>query len=264
MYHSITFVNIDPLGDGTHTVTANTWDDWHLVPARRPVFSPPAVKEHIIDIPGKDGVLDFTESLTGYPMFERREGSFEFIVMNGYQEWYNLYAIIGEFLHGRKLQAILEDDPDHYYEGRFQISEWRSEKDYTRIVIAYKVDPLRWTVQTASQFNPSSYITEYSETGLHSRLTALILGLTWVAMTAPVITVIGDPIECEYLGSENGTLVVLHTDTLEAGTHQEVNGNIRRPAIYDSTYTSRTTTAYRMNWISGETTVKIDFRRGYI
>ena len=48
MYHSIT------IGD------KNTWDDWHLIPATRPLFNPPTVKENMVNIPGGDGVLDLT------------------------------------------------------------------------------------------------------------------------------------------------------------------------------------------------------------
>ena len=66
MYHSITFGS------------KNTWEDWHLVPTSRPLFLPPKQKKSITDIPGGDGVLDMSEALTGYPVFNNREGSFEF------------------------------------------------------------------------------------------------------------------------------------------------------------------------------------------
>ena len=48
MYHSVTF------GD------KNTWDDWRLVPASRPVFNPPAQKVKTLEIPGGDGVIDLS------------------------------------------------------------------------------------------------------------------------------------------------------------------------------------------------------------
>ena len=82
MYHSITF------GD------KNTWDDWHLVPASRPLFNPPTVKTKIIDIPGANGNLDLSDSLTKYPVYNNREGQIEFIVMNDYWEWYDAYSTI--------------------------------------------------------------------------------------------------------------------------------------------------------------------------
>jgi hypothetical protein len=141
MYHSITF------GD------KNTWDDWHLVPSSRPVFNPPSVKTKIIDIPGGDGVIDLTESLTGYPVYNNREGSFEFIVVNDnyepvdeHREWYNVYSDIMDYLHGQEITAKLEDDKNYYYKGRFAVNNWKSDKYHSLITIDYSVEPYKWLV----------------------------------------------------------------------------------------------------------------------
>lgn len=127
MYHSITF------GD------KNTWDDWHLIPSKRPSFNPPTVKSQYVDIPGGNGVLDLTESLTGYPLYNTRTGSWEFYVENGFKPWDELYSEISNYLHGQKLRAILEDDPGFYYEGRFTVDEWNSDSWWSTITISYDV-----------------------------------------------------------------------------------------------------------------------------
>ena len=75
MYHSITF------GD------KNTWDNWHIVPTSRPVFNPPKQKTKFLEIEGGNSLIDLSEALTGYPLYDNREGSFEFVVMNDYKEW---------------------------------------------------------------------------------------------------------------------------------------------------------------------------------
>lgn len=254
MYHSITFVNENYVGPGG--TTRNTWDDWHLVPASRPVFSPPALKEHIIDIPGKDGVLDFTESLTGYPMFERREGSFEFIVMNGYLEWYTLYSTISSFLHGHKLKAILEDMPDEYYEGRFVISDWKSEKDYSRITISYKVDPFKWDVQPWSTVR-----TVHQPNGLIT--VPLILGSLWVIKKDIIVTVTGPDVQIHYVYKDDRGIDTTYYEILEEGTHHinMLDGPIRRE-LFDSTLN-----AFYFQGVEGGTTdstVQVEARRGYI
>ncbi|MCD8119765.1 MAG: hypothetical protein LUE29_09870 [Lachnospiraceae bacterium] len=141
MYHSITF------GD------KNTWDDWHIVPTSRPFFSPPELKKKTLDIPGADGVIDLTEALTGYPVYENRTGSIEFVVMNDYcqpidsaDEWQEIYSDIMDYLHGQKMIAVLEDDPTYYYEGRFTVSQWQSGSYYSVITIDYDVNPYKWSL----------------------------------------------------------------------------------------------------------------------
>lgn len=131
MYHSITF------GD------KNTWDNWHLVPTSRPVFNPPKQKIKTLEILGGNGIIDLSESLTGYPLYENREGSFEFVVMNGYKPWQEAYSDISDYIHGRKMRAVLEDDPYYYYEGRFSINAWKSDKNNSFITIDYNVAPYK-------------------------------------------------------------------------------------------------------------------------
>lgn len=135
MYHSITF------GD------KNTWDDWHLIPSSLPVFSPPGVKTNYIDIPGKSGSIDVTESLTGHPLYNSREGSFEFYVIPDYATWVETFTMISRYLHGQAMDAVLEDDRGYRYHGRFSVNSYKSEKDWDKIVIDYHVDPykLEWT-----------------------------------------------------------------------------------------------------------------------
>lgn len=136
MYHSITF------GD------RNTWDDWHLVPSSYPAFAPPSLKKKTLDIPGGDGVIDLSEALTGYPVYENREGSFEFYVMNGYKSWYETYSDIMDYLHGQEMKAILEDDKEYYYAGRFTVNQWKSDKNWSKITIDYSVGPYKWMIRS--------------------------------------------------------------------------------------------------------------------
>lgn len=127
----------------------NTWHDWFLVPTERPVVSSPSPKTNIIDIPGADGAIDATNSLTGYPLYSRRQGSWTFKIMNGYYSWDILYSRICAFLHGRKLRVMLEDDAMWYYEGRFEVSMTPGENN-SEITISYDLEPYKykmWSTQ---------------------------------------------------------------------------------------------------------------------
>ena len=138
MYHSITF------GE------KNTWDDWRLAPSSRPVFNPPAQKVKTLDVPGGDGLIDLSQALTGYPVYQNRTGSFEFYVMNDFKPWQIAYSDIMDYLHGQTMRAILEDDPEYFYEGRFTVNAWKSDKDYSKIVIDYSVGPYKWSILSST------------------------------------------------------------------------------------------------------------------
>ena len=123
----------------------NTYDDWHIVANNRPIFSPPKVKTEYVDIPGGNGSLDLSESLTGYPVYENRTGTFDFRVLNDYGEWQERYSQIMEYLHGRQLYAVLDDDPNYFYQGRFTVDDWNSSDDtWSQITLGYTVNPFKW------------------------------------------------------------------------------------------------------------------------
>lgn len=153
MYHSITFEKAY-LQNATKK---NTWDDWHLVPSSRPVIGPPPVKTKTVDIPGGDGLIDLTESLTGYPTYNNRTGSIEFIVVNDFnwqnpnhEEWYKTYSDIMSYVHGCSLKMILDDDPEYYYEGRFSVDSWKSDKNNSKITLKYDVGPFKRYISTTT------------------------------------------------------------------------------------------------------------------
>lgn len=131
-------------------VGKNTWDDWKILPKERPVFAPPEQKTTYIDIPGGNGTLDLSESLSGYPVYKNRTGSFTFRVMNDYVEWHERYSEIMEYLHGKRMKAILYDDPDWFYEGRFAIDSWTSQPTWSEITIKYDVHPYKWSVELST------------------------------------------------------------------------------------------------------------------
>lgn len=131
MYHSIT------IG------TKNTWDDWHLIPKSRPLFNPPQVKTNYVDIPGGDGILDLTTSFSGRPLYKNRTGSWEFYVENDFRDWAVLFSEIMNYLQGQKFQAVLEDDPLYYYEGRFSVNVWKSDPGRSLITLDYDVSPYK-------------------------------------------------------------------------------------------------------------------------
>lgn len=161
MYHSITF-NRHYTVPYTRTVSKNTYTDFRLVPASRPVISPPDLKKVYIDIPGSNGSIDLSEVVSGCPVYNNREGEIDFIVLNenysgfsSYDTWIKRYTEILNFLHGRDIEMILEDDPDYYYRGRFLINEWVSSKDYSSITLSYMLDPFKWASKSSLVTKPN-------------------------------------------------------------------------------------------------------------
>lgn len=173
MYHSIAFLDYyegiwDSLAESDEPFkrpdAVNTWDDWHLIPSSRPVINPPTVRTQFVSIPGLSGDLDLTEALTGFPTYGNRTGSLEFIVANGYRPWDVAYSRIMEYLQGKKKVIILEDERNYAYEGRFWVSEWKSDKAYSLITIEYNIQPYKRYILKSGErwlWDPFDFVNGY-------------------------------------------------------------------------------------------------------
>lgn len=150
MYHSIT------IGD------KNTWDDWHLIAKVRPFFNPPKLKTKYIEIPGASGSIDVSQILTGYPLYNNREGSIDFTILNtddledgSQMKWNYLYSEMMNYLNRKNFKAILEDEPDYYYEGQFSVTGYKpgdsSSNSRGTITVSYILDPYKWAIKTTTE-----------------------------------------------------------------------------------------------------------------
>lgn len=126
---------------------------WSLIPTSRPVIAAPKIKSYTIDIPGADGKIDVSDQPSGYPVFNNRMGSLEFLVEDQETPWNELHTDIINTLHGRELKMRLADEPDWYYKGRFFFNEWRSEKDWSRVTIEYDLDPYKYQETLSTDSN---------------------------------------------------------------------------------------------------------------
>lgn len=150
MYHS---VNINGV---------NTYDDWHLIPTSPLMVSMPPIREQYLDLVGSNGYFDLTESLTGYPLYQNRTGSWEFLVLNAYNGVTNfnpsvLYSEIAYMIHGRQSKIVFEDDPEYYYSGRLSLGDWSSDPNNSKITIDYNLDPYKYDLQDIATKNENVF-----------------------------------------------------------------------------------------------------------
>lgn len=86
-------------------------------------LSPPEPKIYTVDIPGGDGVIDLTQSLTGDVTYENRQQEFPFMVVNP-DSFERVKTDVSNFLHGKSFDYQMTMDPGYAYHGRFTVTEY--------------------------------------------------------------------------------------------------------------------------------------------
>lgn len=233
--------------DGVTIGTKHSYRDWGLLLKSRPVISPPSPKTVYVDIPGSDGVIDLTESLTGDVKFDNRTIKCEFVVLDARNRWSDIYSEIMDYLHGQRMKVRLDEDPTYYYEGRLQVNEWKSDKVTSTITIEGDVEPYKMEMFSSLEdwewdsFNfETGIIRDYKEIRVDESLTFTIEGRR--KSVVPSFTVLSDDgsgLQVRF----NGT-----TYDLPDGTSRVLNIVIK----------NGTNTLY----FTGNGTVSIDYRGG--
>ena len=135
MYYSLTFGG-----------EKNTWDNWHLIPSTPPIIPAPEPVVNLVDIPGRRlGPIDLSLFPFNRIQYKRITGSWDF-----YRETESstmrkeMYEEIRKYLHGKTMTVALEEDPTHYYRGRFVVGVPSNSRGPTSISIGYDLEPMRF------------------------------------------------------------------------------------------------------------------------
>lgn len=129
----------------------HTYKDWGLLQVGPAIVSPPKVQTYYIKVPGRDGSLDYTTALDGNVHYESREFTVTLKCVSGRDDLKNTYHKILNYLHGRKLRAVCDDDQNFYWDGRFEVNEpkW-DKKGYWTIEVSGQVDPYKYSISTST------------------------------------------------------------------------------------------------------------------
>lgn len=217
---------------------------YDLFPKSKMTVQPPDVRETYIDIAGKDGEVDLSEALTGYPSYESRDAKFEFTVMDR-NSWDYVYSRLMNEIHGRKLYVILEDDINYYYTGRLKVDSFRTKKNTATIVVDAYLDPYKVMVGATSEqwpWDPFNFETDiardYKDLTVDGSTTYTIIGSRM-------------PVRPQFKASASGMTVSLNGTSYNLSTSYKTPTDF--PQIRDR--------AYEMTF-SGSGTVSVKFDIG--
>lgn len=129
----------------------NTWYDWRLILTAKSAPKPEP-KTNYVKLDGVSGSLDFTEALTGEVAYDDRTVTASFSASEGdYVSREQLFRDITTALHGRKIQLIEPDDPEHYYLGRVRVLDWVNTPAYATFSIEATCEPWRYAVNESER-----------------------------------------------------------------------------------------------------------------
>lgn len=123
----------------------DTFAEYGLLLASKSI-SLPEVRANMIDVPGRDGLLDASEVLTGEVTYKNRTITLKLTgvdTVSG-KKW---PATISDFcnkVHGKRVKVTFPEDTAHYYSGRCSVGEVGLVKMMQTIPVTVNCDPWKY------------------------------------------------------------------------------------------------------------------------
>ena len=122
--------------------TFHSFDNFALILTSKTIGQP-VVKTEYVEVLGADGQLDLTEAF-GEVKYLNRKLTFVFSIFEDANEWAAAYSRVLNNLHGKKMKIVLDDDPEFYYIGRVNVSDYISAKRIGNITIEVDAEPYKY------------------------------------------------------------------------------------------------------------------------
>ena len=99
---------------------------------------PPSVKENYVDVAGGDSSIDLTEAVGGV-VYDDGEIEFKFTLKDRDKK-----DQMKNDLHGKRMQIVLEREPEFYYDGRIRCTKEEWKKGLYELYFSAKVKPYKY------------------------------------------------------------------------------------------------------------------------
>lgn len=126
----------------------HSFRDWGIILSSK-VISPPEAQINKVDVPMRDGSIDLTESLTDDIKFKDRTITLNFTVID-HTKWTAIVSEIQNYLHGKQMKIVFDDDLAFYYFGRVSVNKWATNKSIGNLVIECNVEPFKYDILSSA------------------------------------------------------------------------------------------------------------------
>lgn len=143
------------------------------------------VDEKFKEIPGRNGDLDLTDALTGFPVYKNTTMKLTFDFKDGnYDLWLMRASELRNTLHGKRMRVVLGKDV-FFYEGRVSVNTEKLNRRYSSVEITVNRDPYKLELYSSLEnwlwdsFNfETGIVRNYKDLQVKGNLEVIIPGRT--------------------------------------------------------------------------------------
>lgn len=132
--------------------TYHTLDTWELALGNNNYIGDPEMETTYIRVPGRAGLIDATEAISGRRIYKKRQLEFE---LGGIRERLNWDSVISGFrnnIDGRVCRLTLDNDKNYYWRGRVFVKGFDRFRDLGTFTLSVPTaDPYKYSKTSSSE-----------------------------------------------------------------------------------------------------------------
>ena len=131
--------------------TYHTLNDWGLALGNNNYIGDPEMETTYIQVPGRDGLIDASEALSGRRVYTKRQLAFELGGVRERLTWDGVISSMRNNVNGRVCRLIIDNDDAYFWRGRVYISNFDRFRDLGRFTLSVpNADPYKYDVLSST------------------------------------------------------------------------------------------------------------------
>lgn len=145
--------------------TFHTFVDWGLYVTNTDCIGAPKQYTKYIEVPGRNGLLDLSETIAGRQVYTSREIKIKLAGAKDKTTWNAAMSAFRNRINGKICHFTFDDDIAHYWRGRVVIKDFSSVLDLGTLIIDIpSADPYKYAIASSVEpwlWDPFNFETDY-------------------------------------------------------------------------------------------------------
>lgn len=128
----------------------HSYDDWGLYVTNTNYIKEPKQNTNYVSVPGRDGLIDLSEILSGRLTYSSREIKIELAGRRNKITWDGVISTFRNEINGKICRIIFDNDEGYYWRGRVDIKDFSSALNLGKLTIDIpNADPYKYDVTSS-------------------------------------------------------------------------------------------------------------------
>lgn len=139
-------ITVESTGETFHTLR-----DWSLYIKNSDYIKEPKQYTKYIEIPGRSGLLDVSEAISGRQIYTERQILVELSGIREKQNWDGVISAIRNKINGKVCRLIFDNDNSFYWRGRVAVKDFSSILRIGSFKLEVKAEPYKYGLTTSAE-----------------------------------------------------------------------------------------------------------------